>query len=79
LADTQLDFGDLSWEEAGATVRTTLIALHKDVYGNGTPGLKAEMGEVLTYAKAAVAWMKGIASLLTLGLLAFGTYAALHH
>jgi hypothetical protein len=79
LADTELDFGDLSWEEAGGTVRTTLIALHKDVYGNGKPGLKVEVSEVLIYAKSAVLWMKGIASLLTLALLALGTYAAIHH
>ncbi len=41
-----LDFGDGSWEEAGATVRTTLESLHRDVRGNGHPGLLQDVSEV---------------------------------
>jgi hypothetical protein len=42
----ELDFGDGTWDQAGGTVRSTLITLHRDVNGNGHAGLKEEVQSV---------------------------------
>lgn len=78
MSDTELDFGNGSWEEAGGTVRTTLIALHKDVNGNGKPGLKSDVSDMLAYGKASIYWLKGIAALLTIAVALAAVYVARH-
>jgi hypothetical protein len=69
----ELDFGDGSWDECGSLVRTTLTSIHRDINGNGKPGLKEDMSTLLAYGRATQFWAKGIFGLL----LALGAMATI--
>ena len=75
-----LEFGDESWDEAKGLIFSTVKRVHNDIYGNGKPGIKADMEEVKqtlikieTFASATAFWGKVVAGLLAL-LIAGGTF-----
>jgi hypothetical protein len=76
-----LDFGDGTWDECGSLVRSTLTSIHRDLNGNGKPGLKQDMSTLLAYGRATQFWAKCIFSLLlALGAMAtiYAAYIAAH-
>ena len=74
MGDNSLDFGDGSWEEAGATVRSNLQHHHLVLYGNGKDGLISESEQVRGMIKAIVGIGKLIAWMIGIGLVLFGLW-----
>lgn len=79
MADSALEFGDGSWDEAKGTIISTLRSHDKILNGNGKSGVIEEVAEVKTrlaviegYGKASAFWGKVTAAVLTLGLSAIG-------
>lgn len=79
MSELELEFGDGSWEQAYPLVRSTLIALHKDINGNGKPGLKEDMNTLKAYGQATLFWIRGIFGLLLAGGGLATIYMVWHH
>jgi hypothetical protein len=75
MADS-IDFGDGSWAQSAPTIRSTLTHLVKEMDGNGTPGVKAEVAELKSIARVSLLWIKGIGWAVGIGIAAGGLFIA---